>query len=65
MWVRMQSVAEARQWLEAGLLYECYGDGRWHPTDGATPQQLHDLETLGDEYTGGWPIEDYAIHVEE
>lgn len=68
MWVRMQSVAEARQWLEAGLLYENRSvstDASWALCDEVSPQQLDELEIDADNYVGYWPISDYAIYVEE
>lgn len=67
MWVRMQSVAEARQWLEAGLLYESLAATYecWRLCDEASPQQLAELERDGINYVGLWLISDYAIYVED
>ncbi len=68
MWVRMQSVAEARQWLEAGLLYENRSVGLdldWKLCDEVSPQQLDELESDGANYIGYWPIRDYAVYLED
>ena len=65
---RMTSIAEAREYLAAGLLYENMSEGLdpyWRPTDRYTHRQLNELEECGDSYEGHWPITDYAILLED
>lgn len=63
---RMTSIAEAREYLAAGLLYENLSSSerpRWQLADKYTPQQLRNLEAYPEYDT--WPITDYAILLED
>lgn len=65
MWLRMTDIAVAKEYLEAGMLYENWGspdDPVWHKTDYLTRGQLDHLR-YDPEYC--WPIQDYAIYLED
>ena len=64
---RMTSIAEAREYLAAGLLYENkvsnYDTPFWGLADYSTPHQLDRLESDPDYSV--WPITDYAVLLED
>ena len=64
--VRVDSIKQARELLELGLLYENYGVGRspdiFHLCDELSTYQLDELESGA---PTNWPLSDYAYILED
>jgi len=64
-YVLVDSIKQARELLDLGLLYENMtvgGDPLYHLCDGSTPSQLDELEQ---ELPTNWPLSDYAYLLED